>query len=453
MSSVNWQQFGLRGNPYDTTALTEGGVLDLRHAFIGRVQERELLDGLLREENRLALAVCGETGVGKTSLVNYEKYLWKQDASKPLFSFRREIEASEDLLQKSKFLLEIIASVIREIKLIDAGLLQEPIFSKLDRVVDMTEALSISANFSVDVMGYGVGIGGGKDTSVSRPLHLPVATLERYFMDMLDCICTQKIGGRQYQGLIVHINNFDVLMKYCPECVGRFFDDIRDILQTKNVYFLFLGPEHLYSDAIDMNRRVKSVFSPAPFFIYPLGKKEVWKAFEERMRLLQSDGVQHFIHPVDEETVSKMYDLYAGDIRSIMTAISDLLGQCADRVGKTLSVNDAALLLSEERWKRVAQFGIKGEQRMVLTAIVQQPGLFSKTDIARQLAKQTSSMTQYYFPPLAKHGIIVEKERRGQSVYFELAVDYQPLRWIFEMRRYAQERVLDLQGEQASLFT
>jgi DNA-binding transcriptional ArsR family regulator len=452
MSVVNWQQFGLRGNPYDTTALTEGGVLALKDAFIGRTREREYLDGLLRSESRLALALCGDTGVGKTSLANYEKYLWKSEMPKRLFSFRREIEANEDLLSKPKFLLEIIASIIREIRLVDTELLKQPVLAKLDRIIDVTETIALSANISAEFMGYGGGIGGSKDIVVSQPLNLPTATIERYFTDVLSFLKGNKVGGKQYEGLIVHTNNFDVLMKYRPEQVMRFFDDIRDILQTRDVYFLFLGPKNFYRDVIDTNQRVKSIFSPAPLVVRPLEKKEVLLAFEERMRLLKSEGVAHFIKPVDDETVFKIYDLYHGDIRSIMTAISDLLGQYSERVGKQLSVDEAALLLSEERWKRIEQLGIKGEQREVLACIVKQPALFSKTDIAKQLNKQMSSMSQYYFPPLEDNGVIVEKERKGNSVYFGLSVDYEPLRWIFEMKQRAETRAQNITNAQASLF-
>ncbi|MFZ1654484.1 MAG: hypothetical protein WBO92_01815 [Candidatus Moraniibacteriota bacterium] len=452
MSVINWQQFGLRGNPYDTTALTEGGILALKDAFVGRTEEREFIDGLLRSQDRFALALCGDTGVGKTSLANYEKYLWKNEMPKALFSFRREIEASEDLLNKSRFLLEIIASIIREIRLIDPELLKDQVLARLNRVIDVTETIALSANVSVDVMGYGGGIGGSKETTVSQPLNLPAATIERYFTDILSFIKTHKISGKQYEGLIVHTNNFDVLMKKESVQVSRFFDDIRDMLQTRGVYFLFLGPKNFYRDMIDTNRRVKSIFSPTPLTVRPLDKKEVLLAFEERMRLLISEGVSDFIRPVDDETVFKIYDLYDGDIRSIMTAISDLLGQYSERVGKQLSADEAALLLSEERWKRIERMGIKGEQREVLYAILRQTSPFTKTDIAKQLGKQMSSMSQYYFPPLEENGVIIEKERKGNAVYFECSVDYEPLKWILEMKPRAETRAENVRSNQASLF-
>lgn len=95
--NINWQQFGLKTNPYDTLPLVEGGDLPLRHAFIGRDSERKYIDDFFESENNVCLTLCGDTGVGKTSLANFQKFIWKHAKDNPLFSCRREIEASEIL--------------------------------------------------------------------------------------------------------------------------------------------------------------------------------------------------------------------------------------------------------------------------------------------------------------------------------------------------------------------
>src|SRR5258708_5355508 len=101
MVSINWQQFGLKKNPYDTLPLVEGGELSLEKAFVGRIKEREFLDNLYESESRLCLTICGNVGVGKTSLANFHKFIWKYcKPNKLLFSFRREIEITEKILNK-----------------------------------------------------------------------------------------------------------------------------------------------------------------------------------------------------------------------------------------------------------------------------------------------------------------------------------------------------------------
>ena len=131
MIPINWQQFGLKNNPYDTLPLVEGGDLPIEKAFVGREKEKNIIDSLLESSNRICLAICGDVGVGKTSLTNFEKFIWKYNRQKLLFSFRREIEANFDLLNKRNFLIEIIGSILREIRLLHPDLLENELLKKI----------------------------------------------------------------------------------------------------------------------------------------------------------------------------------------------------------------------------------------------------------------------------------------------------------------------------------
>ncbi len=70
---VNWQQFGLRSNPYDTLPLIEGGELQIDKAFVGRDTELKTLRDIFLSDSRGCLTILGDVGVGKTSLVNFHK--------------------------------------------------------------------------------------------------------------------------------------------------------------------------------------------------------------------------------------------------------------------------------------------------------------------------------------------------------------------------------------------
>jgi len=456
MQTINWQQFGLRSNPYDTEALTEGGELSIRDAFVGRESERKTIDALLESENRLALAVCGGTGVGKTSLVNYEKYLWKNNTKKQLFSFRREIEACDDLLDKRNFLLEIIASVIREMRLIEPNLLKNGIVARLSQLVDITQTMAISASVSADVLGYGGGFGFSKDISVAQPMKMPTATLEQYFLELLEFIKSNTIGGIRYSGLIVHANNFDELMRRgeaSKERMRNFFGDIRDILQTKDAYFIFLGPRNFQSEIITPIQRVKSVFSFEPLLIEPLAKREVVRAFEERMKLLKSEGVSEYIRPVHNDVVFRLHDLYHGDIRCIMTALRDLLGQYSEKLASPLTADEAMLLLGKERWERVEQMGFGTEQQEVLKFIVTRNGNTTQKDITDILKKAASNVSSYYIGPFKENQIIEEKGKEGRTILYGLTTTYEPLRWFFESRKQVEQQNMELKSKQESLFS
>jgi len=450
---INWQQFGLKTNPYDTLPLVEGGELSLENAFIGRENERKTLNDLFGSENNVCLTVCGDTGVGKTSLANFHKFIWKYSSKKLLFSCRREIEASDTILNKQSFLLEIIGSVLREIELLEPKLLENPMLSKLNVIIDFTQMLSISGGISANFAGFGGGFNLAREKNNSIPPKLTTASLEQHLVNLIGFIKTKTIGGRQYQGLIIHVNNFDVVLREEDKRkkVITFFDEIRDILQTKDVYFLFLGPSDFYSQVIAPEKRIKSIFVRTPLLIKPLNKKEVANAFEKRMGLLKSPDVAQYIKPISDEVVFRLYDLYDGDIRSIMTGVKDILGQCSDKLLQTLSMNEAMTLLGRERWEKISNLLTK-EQQKILKFLVKNDKYISTKEASDILKKPSSNLSRYYFKPLKDLDVIEEKERSGKMIYLGLTVEYQPLKWWFESEGGIKKDISNAQAKQSKLF-
>lgn len=450
MQPINWQQFGLRKDPYDTIPLIEGGDLPIEHAFVGREQEREFLNALFESNQRLCLTILGDVGVGKTSLTNFHKFIWKYNKPKLLFSFRREIEANEEMLNKNNFLIEIIGSILREIKLMDKNLLKNELLEKANQIVNITQTAAISAGASA----FGVGANFGTDKTSSQPIKLSTASLEEYLSALINFIRQNEIAGRKYSGLIVHVNNFDVVLTDTTKKKKtiQFFNEIRDILHTPDVYFLFIGPKNLFKDIISSQKRVKSIFYQSPLTLSPLSKKEIIKAFKERMSLLKSDGVIEYINPVENEVIFRLYDLYEGDIRSIMSGIQDILGQHTDKLTQPLSLDNAMLLLGQQRWNRIEEsIKLTNERKTVLRFFIEQNKYISQKEIANLLGKALPNVSGYYFGPLKDAGIIEEKEKIDKTSYWGLTADYIPLKWLIE----AQKEILKTikkQVNQPSLF-
>ncbi|EKE15679.1 MAG: hypothetical protein ACD_11C00115G0019 [uncultured bacterium] len=449
MQPVNWQQFGLKSNPYDTLPLIEGGYLSIEDAFVGRDKEINFLDNLFESERRSCLAICGNVGVGKTSLANFQKVIWKYRKPKLLFSSRREIEASDLSLNKKSFLLEIIGSMIREIELIDPGLLKDDFISKLNRLLDIVQTMDISGGISV------LGSGGdfGINKNYTQPLDVSISMLEKYFVSLIKFVKENEIGGYKYSGIIVHVNNFDVVLaeKENKKKVIQFFNEIRDILQTPDVYYLFLGPNNLFKDVIGSQDRVKSVFFRTPLRIDPLSKGELIQAFEKRMALLKSNDIPNYIKPVKDEVVYNLYDLYEGDIRLIMSSISDILSKISDKFGKSLSVDEARILLAQERWERIEELiKLTEEQKVILKSIIKSKNPISQKEIADLSGKAQSNVSGYYFKPLKDNEIIEEKGRIKNKPLWGLTRDYEPLKWLVD----AQEKMqinLEEKSSQMSL--
>ncbi len=314
--------------------------------------------------------------------------------------------------------------------------------------------IAISGGISADYGGFGGGLSLSKGKSNFLPPRLTTAAVEQHFANLLDFVKTTMINGLQYSGLIVHVNNFDVILqeKDKRKKVISFFNEIRDILQTKDVYFLFLGPSDFYTQIVAQEQRVKSIFARTPLVVRPLSRKEVASAFERRMQLLQSPNVQRYIKPIDDEVVYRLYALYDGDIRSIMTGIKDILTQCSDRLLQPLTMNEAMILLGRERWDGIKDELTK-EQRKILEFLVREKKYISINEAARMLHKQASNISGYYFKPLKDRNVIEEKVRKGRTIYLGLTVEYEPLKWLFESGNSIQEDIKIIQESQPTLFT
>lgn len=448
---VSWQQFGLKKDPYDTLPLVEGGDLPIEEAFVGREKERAFIDNLLAAEDRLCLTICGDVGVGKTSLVNFQKFIWKYKKEKLLFSPRREIEASQRLLDKKNFIIEIIGSVLQEIKLRDDELLKREPLQKLIRIVDISQTLELS--LGVNILGYGGSLSGGKD--VVQPMQISISVLEGYLRTLLEFVVQNEIGGYKYSGLLVHINNFDVVMgtKEMNNAVIRFFNEIRDLLQTPQIYFVFLGPKNLYKDIIATQKRVKSIFYQTPLQIKPLIKTEIVQAFDKRMNLLQSENVSSFTKPVEDAVIFQLYDLYGGDIRSVMGAVRDIIGQL-DSSGRPLKVEEAMVILGRLRWEEINNaLSLTDGQIEMLKAIIESDNYLSQKQAATKLNKLESNVSGYYFKPLKESDIIEEKGRAGKEVFYGLTPKYTPLQEFVASQKKLRTEVLEQRQNQMNLFS
>jgi hypothetical protein len=454
MNTVNWQQFGLKSNPYSTEPLLEGGDLPLEHAFIGRSSEIARFSALFDSEKRLSFVIGGDVGVGKTSLVNYLKYIFKYKQQKLLFSSRREIEANASLLNKRDFLLEVLGSVVREVQLIDPTLYSSSdLLQKISHIIDLSHTYSWSGGVSGGWDKLNVGVSAGRDMSVNSPIHLTHSVVEGYFFDLIQFIRDHEIAGFNYSGLIVHMNNFDAVLsnETQKKVVREFFNEMRDIFQTQDVFFLFLGPDTFYRDIIAPYPRVKSVFYPTPLLLKPLSSLELNAALNIRFELLKSPDVAKVFKPFNDAVVSRLFDLHKGDIRTIMTALYGILSQVSDRVITQLGVEEALVLYADTLWERIEEaVHLTEDQQEILRFIIASEDFVSQKLIVEKYKKNPSNVSQYYFKPLADVDVIEEKRKEKNVKYWGLTEKYEPLKYGMQAKKFLVEKMII--KNQTSLF-
>ena len=108
-----WERYGFRDNPFDTRALsmTPDSKLSVSQAYIGRgdrSQETTVMTNFLRSPGGGRIIVEGEVGVGKTTFVNYHRYLWENEAQTKLITPASEISVHQGWGAR-EFLLSILA--------------------------------------------------------------------------------------------------------------------------------------------------------------------------------------------------------------------------------------------------------------------------------------------------------------------------------------------------------
>lgn len=419
---TDWQQFGLKRNPFDITPLVEGSDLSIEDVFVGRTREQRILDNLFSQEERLCLIVSGDVGVGKTSFVNRQKYIWKYKTQKLLFSSRREIEMNSQLLSKKQFILEILGSVVREIQLRDERVLKTSLLKKIQTVVDIYQEASFSGGFSV--AGYG-GMSLRKSNSLAKPIEIPLSVLEGYLSDLVEFLKSKEIGGFKYSGLIVHVNNFGELLSGQEKAVRDFFLEIRDLLQMQGVYYIFIGPQDFYEKIVLKSQRLKHVFHDRPMMLRPLSALQVYETLIRRIEQLKSDDVQDLVKPFNKAFIISLYTLFQSNVRSIMQALNDVFKEQNLLLIKTLTTDEGLFLLQRSRWRSIQdEINLTAEQMRVLKILIEENHPLTVQDWASLSEKESKYFASQYIKRFRESGIIEHVETKNDHKYWWLTSRY-----------------------------
>lgn len=117
-----WRNYGFRDNPFDTSALCnyQDSILPIKDAFIARghdCQASNMVNNLLSSQGGCRFVLEGEVGVGKTTFINYYKYIWENEAKDRLFTPISEISFGRSW-NIGNFMLNILSSVVAKLLLL-----------------------------------------------------------------------------------------------------------------------------------------------------------------------------------------------------------------------------------------------------------------------------------------------------------------------------------------------
>jgi DNA-binding MarR family transcriptional regulator len=412
MFSQSAAQFGLKGNPFDSSALSASvhALLPIATAFVGREMsspESRTITNILRTPGGGRFVVEGEIGVGKTTFVNYHRYLWENETKDRLLTPIQEIAVDIHWGVK-EFLFNILGALINKLVLLKG---KEEALAKdslLREILILTKVYSTS-NTQWQGTFMGAGLGYGKNAIVTVP-QISETQLSQYFQ-----LLVQKIKEMGYAGVFLHIDNFDQITQENPKDMQLFFHKIRDILQIHDVYYAFVGYPGFCSQIINPIERVRSIFFLLPIYLPPLPEDKVLEAIEKRYQLLSDAS---FIKPVEDAFVKYLYRLYQGKFRSILDSLSSLLSSIPPYRVSMLAAQEAKELLSQTLTQQVSTVLTPKEWSVLLAVSAQEE--CTGAEIARKLKMQPENVSRA-FKELEKHHFIYLVRRSGARSFYKIS--------------------------------
>ncbi|WP_372367789.1 DeoR family transcriptional regulator [Candidatus Uabimicrobium sp. HlEnr_7] len=404
LSQNPWKKWGFQGNPFETTALSPNSKqLPLTKAFVGRSldapESKKLID-VISNPGGGRVVVEGDIGVGKTTLVNYHRYLWENDSDDLILTPIREISVYQKWEAKH-FLMDMIGHISNKLLLLIG-------YHKLkkNKLFDKVRFLhEIFYHDNVDIQGslFGIGVAYNKSKQVSIP-NMTESQLISYLMDMVNEI--KKIG---YKGIFLHFDNLELLIQNEIKKCQNFFEEIRDILQLPDIYYIFVAKSGFFSQVISPSERVSSIMG-WPIYVEPLTCQEVLDAINIRYKLLSNNG--KYIKPVDEEFVSMLYQFYGGKIRFIMDTLARVI--LHKPLAVTLSCKKAEKTLSDMIKEKI-NFLTSKEREILFEAVNMR--MFNNSDLSNKLKIKTSNISRA-LTKFQQKNLIYFVKQKGKKIYY-----------------------------------
>lgn len=412
-----WERYGFRDNPFDTRALslTPQAPLSVAEAFVGRSMECEearMITNFFRSPGGGRVVVEGDVGVGKTTFVNYHRYLWETEAATKLLTPALEISVQSNWGAR-EFLLSVLGALAGRLALgmEEREVQKDPLLTEvfaLTRVL-IKETASLSGGLSV--IGSGANFGTSKALTVQMGELTPFALME-YLRSLM-----ARVRESGFAGAVLHLDNLELLARRDPADLIQFFDDVRDSLQQPGLYTIFVGYTGMFQEVIVPLERVRSIFLGHPIHLPPLALPDVHTAILRRYELL-ANRPGRWMPPVDDGLIDYLYEVFSGKIRFIMDAVTTLVTHVPEGVTVTMSADSAREVLRQLTQQKLNALLTEAELEVMRAAAGQ--GRFTNSSLCKTTGKSKQNIAKYVTRFLDLH-LVSQAERSGRNVYYEVA--------------------------------
>lgn len=411
-----WARYGFNDNPFDTKALSITNNLPIDKAYIERENYKSIggiMDYFLAIPGGGRIIVEGDSGVGKTTFVNYHKYKWQIiQKQNRLFSPETEISVQKPW-RLEDFIMNALGSLVGQLRL-EIG------EKKFNRQKILKEILSITGVLIQSDRGLSANVGipniAGFGGSLSRSTSVTVGKNLDHNLTIYLNRLVQFIRSLDYRGIILHFNNMELLQRENENDLIDMFEGIRDILQTNNIYFVFVGGSSLFQRVILPSDRVRSIFYDEPIVITPFTEKHVLEIIEERYKILGTGN--SWIKPVNDDVILYLYECFKGRIRDVMNTITNLMSRIPEGFVDTLNLDNVMDKLLDIELQKLRNQGLSDTDLEILKGISEEKK-FNNSMIVANTSKSKQHINKFIHKFLDLE-LIIFSEKIGRSTYYEL---------------------------------
>ncbi len=411
-----WLRYGLATSPYFPEALgadTKGPrPITL---FCGRARQvKQLVDMIAGEESSLSI-VEGPSGTGKSTFVNYAKHaLRRQDDSPLYFAPSVEVGVQSDANAQT-LLVQVIDGFVRHASDLYPKAKWQKDYPAVHKARTMVEAIqSLSGGWGFGLFapgGPGASVSRSKSASTTTPLIGPVLS-PAFFAEL--CGELRQLRDPAMRGVIVHVNNMDVLLAENPAAAVRLFADLRDHFQVAGMHWIFLGPPGLYDEAVAIEKRVRD-FVKLRIELDALPAKEVHDLLQARYHHYHELGTK-LVEPVEPRLIEELYDFFGGDLRGTLNAANKALGR-HNPVDVAPMPTTAARQALQAEYRAQLEANLRGKTLAILQHLIQRGKPTFSQDDATPVEKHQPNRSDRFKELLQADAIRLTGSSKTRKIY------------------------------------
>jgi len=304
-----WNFFNLRASPYWQDPLGDGDPSHPLSLFRGRTEQLTMLfNGLAGAGHSSSRrAIAGAPGVGKTTLVKQFKATALDHGYLTADGFVAIVanETTEGLFGR-------VLSAVYDIILANRpATVDSPAMQDAQVLVRASRERLRGGGFSA--AGIGASLSQGVTTTTPREILIDGPRVLRDLMTL--------VGTSDAHGLVLHINNLENLSEADAARAGQVLRDLRDpMLMHNGLHVIIAGTADAVQAALS-EPQVRTTFSVIP--LPPMTLQELHELLVARYTHLQLHDAEPLIPPVDHDAVTRVYELFRGDLRGLLKALED----------------------------------------------------------------------------------------------------------------------------------